>query len=213
MIVLLSFIISSHFYPFPCLTREMSQKVNRLSTLTLHRSIAVIGDQRKHNLWLIWVWSVAYVYTLYINAACGRKSKAWFWTFDNKSITWGLTEWKRRVSLYFYHCQTWISGFNPCFHKVRIYIARWMPCRYRYTIASPVSRQRPYRYLIHHIGITRCIHVRYAWIAYTQCILRCWNRTWEGESCDGGGIPVSSYNKSSQRLPNTPVCQHQWMPC
>ena len=20
-------------------------------------------------------------------------------------------------------------------------------------------------------------------------------------------------NKSSQRLPNTPICQHQWMPC
>ena len=25
--------------------------------------------------------------------------------------------------------------------------------------------------------------------------------------------PCSSVNKSSQRLPNTPICQHQWRPC
>ena len=24
---------------------------------------------------------------------------------------------------------------------------------------------------------------------------------------------IPSQNKSSQRLPNTPICQHQWMPC
>ena len=25
--------------------------------------------------------------------------------------------------------------------------------------------------------------------------------------------PLETLNKSSQRLPNTPICQHQWMPC
>ena len=29
----------------------------------------------------------------------------------------------------------------------------------------------------------------------------------------GKAIMHNSQNKSSQRLPNTPVCQHQWMPC